>query len=137
MVKCSIVSILALHTEGDGTACSYSPTHPTFLSSPSIRRATQDILSLPDKPAVSILALHTEGDAYHAYPSNCTEVSILALHTEGDHGWQVLSDHRWIVSILALHTEGDHAVYVFLLPGAVSILALHTEGDAGGFADFG
>ena len=92
---------------------------------------------MPDKPAVSILALHTEGDAYHAYPSICTEVSILALHTEGDHGWQVLSDHRWIVSILALHTEGDHAVYVFLLPGAVSILALHTEGDAGGFADFG
>ena len=145
------VSILALHTEGDSRAWRPAAARRRFLSSPSIRRATQAAANYAKCSPVSILALHTEGDCRSAAPIPVFDVSILALHTEGDQSagarrgqayrfyprppyggrrqLAIACIHRRTVSILALHTEGDgyRTINGQLVP--VSILALHTEGD--------
>ena len=81
----TIVSILALHTEGDASRMA--------MRSSGVM--------------VSILALHTEGDAgADGFQRVGQTVSILALHTEGDQSG-ITENEDALVSILALHTEGD------------------------------
>ena len=85
VVMHAIVSILALHTEGDASRMA--------MRSSGVM--------------VSILALHTEGDAgADGFQRVGQTVSILALHTEGDQSG-ITENEDALVSILALHTEGD------------------------------
>ena len=79
------VSILALHTEGDDTVPAPDALAALFLSSPSIRRATEAaraheaeavFLSSPSIRRATTPATYTQ--------LTLLCVSILALHTEGD-----------------------------------------------------
>ncbi len=59
-----------------------------FLSTPSARRATQDITKAPQTLAISIHALREEGDLRVAGIPQAIGISIHALREEGDLMWQ-------------------------------------------------
>ena len=84
-------------------------SYPTFLSTPSARRATQDRYNP------------------HGYP---LPISIHALREEGD---DCITDNIPVVldiSIHALREEGDKSGRILVLPKKISIHALREEGDA-------
>ncbi len=58
-----VISIHALHTEGDTIRTVRAPSERRFQSTPSIRRATRLLQPHLLVPVISIHALHTEGDS--------------------------------------------------------------------------
>ena len=56
------ISIHALREEGDTIVFSRCRLSPTFLSTPSVRRATKQIAAALEIPSISIHALREEGD---------------------------------------------------------------------------
>ena len=80
-----IISIHALREEGDRTASVRTGSNSSFLSTPSVRRATATVSALKVVIFISIHALREEGDC----PVNCQQdhvcaISIHALREEGD-----------------------------------------------------
>ena len=80
-----VISIHALREEGDTKLTVRKQTHTTFLSTPSVRRATNYKILRKVSNIISIHALREEGDmAYNAW--FCLPlISIHALREEGDH----------------------------------------------------
>ena len=123
------VSILALHTEGDGTACSCSPSRRTFLSSPSIRRATWPADFLPQPARFYPRPPYGGRPAPAQHGIGGKRVSILALHTEGDsRAWRPAAARRRFLSSPSIR-RATQAAANYAKCSPVSILALHTEGD--------
>ena len=56
------ISIHALREEGDAAKSMWNAQPAEFLSTPSARRATDNLFSTPHKPVISIHALREEGD---------------------------------------------------------------------------
>ena len=57
-----------------------------FLSTPSARRATQNLFDLDRDGVISIHALREEGDIHKRHPRRSLSISIHALREEGDGG---------------------------------------------------
>ena len=125
------ISIHALREEGDSRYRSSATPQPTFLSTPSARRATSSYAWLRSQGiAISIHALREEGDQATNRRLVPTAISIHALREEGDQikavfiksarlnfyprpprgGRRVMSELEGLeehISIHALREEGD------------------------------
>ena len=100
-----------------------------FLSTLSLRRATDYAVCYIHAPGISIHALLTESDAVTRVASTPTTViSIHALLTESDTVARGLLQ-QLIISIHALLTESDHYDNYNLHCVEISIHALLTESD--------
>ena len=60
------------------------PCPHRFLSTPSARRATREIIHAKCATQISIHALREEGDPFPVYVPTLLEISIHALREEGD-----------------------------------------------------
>ena len=122
-----------------------------FLSTPSARRATGELLNSAGRHVISIHALREEGDRTAANNARHADISIHALREEGDlassvmeyfrvdfyprppRGGRLLSQGRFLaeesISIHALREEGDEAIRSRTLGKGISIHALREEGD--------
>ena len=105
-----------------------TPT-PRFLSTPSVRRATDRHAVLDGFIAISIHALRAEGDRRNRPGCRVhSDISIHALRAEGDQDTgQRLAVHG--ISIHALRAEGDGGARHTGVPRQISIHALRAEGD--------
>ena len=81
------ISIHALREEGDSCPASSSCRPTLFLSTPSARRATQDLGGGVHSEVISIHALREEGDATTCRTAAARTISIHALREEGDRRW--------------------------------------------------
>ena len=100
------ISIHALREEGDITVLIPNTYSKTFLSTPSARRATDDLIQIDFRDQISIHALREEGDRWKNQGSRGGFISIHALREEGD--LQEQQDAlRHQISIHALREEGD------------------------------
>ena len=131
---------------------SASPTCATFLSTPSVRRATRLRLLHPAHQPISIHALREEGDWFwfccewrrrHFYlhpprggrrggvqpDRRPRRISIHALREEGDCQRKQGGDHTDDISIHALREEGDMLLLTYVFISEISIHALRGEGD--------
>ena len=90
------ISIHALREEGDPLSGNAAVNIFTFLSTPSARRATNELPKLSSSWIISIHALREEGDFERDARTGTRYISIHALREEGD----VLPDetpcHCWI-----------------------------------------
>ena len=77
-----------------------------FLSTPSARRATGDVVSAQHIVDISIHALREEGDVGHGIVVHRSGISIHALREEGDEPIDHCT-HAAGISIHALREEGD------------------------------
>ncbi len=85
IVAMALVSIHALHAEGDQDLAGLCRQVLQFQSTPSTRRATIRVAIWRRSCRVSIHALHAEGDRPNAPQCfKVVHVSIHALHAEGD-----------------------------------------------------
>ena len=78
------ISIHALREEGDITVLIPNTYSKTFLSTPSARRATDDLIQIDFRDQISIHALREEGDRWKNQGSRGGFISIHALREEGD-----------------------------------------------------
>ena len=78
------ISIHALREEGDMMSSVFHPGMLSFLSTPSVRRATHGGKRTGHQQAISIHALREEGDAELALSDQIKAISIHALREEGD-----------------------------------------------------
>ena len=102
-----LISIHALREEGDREYIMAHSTIDKFLSTPSMRRATDErALAEQIVACISIHALHEEGDCRGQRLPARGHISIHALHEEGDAPEHLRRNRRGI-SIHALHEEGD------------------------------
>ena len=108
------ISIHALREEGDSRYRSSATPQPTFLSTPSARRATSSYAWLRSQGiAISIHALREEGDQATNRRLVPTAISIHALREEGDRRGAGCSA-KLPISIHALREEGDQIKAVFI-----------------------
>ena len=123
------ISIHALREEGDITVLIPNTYSKTFLSTPSARRATDDLIQIDFRDQISIHALREEGDRWKNQGSRGGFISIHALREEGD--LQEQQDAlRHQISIHALREEGDVGADEHIGNGdLISIHALREEGD--------
>ena len=78
------ISIHALREEGDSNTSYQRAVEDIFLSTPSARRATHDVVFVGERNFISIHALREEGDTPAAPLCNPNAISIHALREEGD-----------------------------------------------------
>ena len=78
-----------------------------FLSTPSARRATEDVRVSRQRRGISIHALREEGDLVAAAQRFVDFISIHALREEGDQSPFAALRHL-VISIHALREEGDN-----------------------------
>ena len=82
-----------------------------FLSTPSARRATEDLVEAGRISQISIHALREEGDRNVCPPgSRSWEISIHALREEGDEDLIEPEAVERKISIHALREEGDRGI---------------------------
>ena len=100
-----------------------------FQSTPSVGRATKQIVALVLNTTISIHALRGEGDETETEITQVWTISIHALRGEGD---KVKAAFRIssFISIHALRGEGDWLRPLLKLALIISIHALRGEGDA-------
>ena len=80
-----------------------------FLSTPSARRATEDVRVSRQRRSISIHALREEGDPSIGVTQGFfVKISIHALREEGDLDAIYHALHDKEISIHALREEGDH-----------------------------
>ena len=78
------ISIHALREEGDSPHFFVLVARRVFLSTPSVRRATEPRMGNQQPPAISIHALREEGDSAACRQTTMSIISIHALREEGD-----------------------------------------------------
>ena len=78
------ISIHALREEGDLERANHIRRINLFLSTPSARRATEELNGLISAALISIHALREEGDVYRVRGADDVRISIHALREEGD-----------------------------------------------------
>ena len=78
------ISIHALREEGDSPHFFVLVARRVFLSTPSVRRATEPRMGNQQPPAISIHALREEGDENSGPLFPVCSISIHALREEGD-----------------------------------------------------
>ena len=101
----------------------------SFQSTPSTRRETIILHSIPVVAVISIHSLHTEGDSLlvRSVPPN---VHFNPLPPHGGRQVSMIYPHLAIqISIHSLHTEGDVKSDLSDSEREISIHSLHTEGD--------
>ena len=100
-----------------------------FLSTPSARRATREMLLRCR--AAAFLSTPSARRATRRCQGCCCKIyiSIHALREEGDGGNRQWSQSRWKISIHALREEGDGGLVYTENPVSISIHALREEGD--------
>ena len=84
MVRQHDISIHALREEGDTRTSRISSSMPSFLSTPSARRATLLVHPVYRTGRISIHALREEGDDFDNNKIYVSKISIHALREEGD-----------------------------------------------------
>ena len=89
------------------------PCPHRFLSTPSARRATREIIHAKCATQISIHAFREEGDPFPVYVPTLLEISIHALREEGDRA-ALSAFNQQGISIHALREEGDLAGFVDL-----------------------
>ena len=147
------ISIHALREEGDDEHNGNFEEAKEFLSTPSARRATAEVVEAPEgkeyfyprpprggrlydgyfclsRRKISIHALREEGDAIWVLSRLVSRISIHALREEGD-SQQKFNRRSMYISIHALREEGDADNAPVADCASISIHALREEGDSG------
>ncbi len=107
---CIGISIHALRGEGDTHASKSLRFTETFQSTPSVGRATFNVVRVAVQFIISIHALRGEGDLSYLASLGCIGISIHALRGEGDLSY--LASLGCIgISIHALRGEGDQQCF--------------------------
>ena len=107
-VKPFFISIHALRGEGDTHASKSLRFTETFQSTPSVGRATFNVVRVAVQFIISIHALRGEGDAYETLNNKVDAyISIHALRGEGDQLRVLDALGLRGISIHALRGEGD------------------------------
>ena len=88
------ISIHALREEGDSPHFFVLVARRVFLSTPSVRRATEPRMGNQQPPAISIHALREEGDSAACRQTTMSIISIHALREEGDRAKMELSRNQ-------------------------------------------
>ena len=105
--KYQTISIHALRVEGDAGLCLNPTPTSTFLSTPSVWRATQAVDLAKQLIEISIHALRVEGDPGAGLSLGHCNISIHALRVEGDPVPPSFDQYILWISIHALRVEGD------------------------------
>ena len=100
------ISIHALREEGDFGRIWTASFTTRFLSTPSVRRATNAVQLILEGRSISIHALREEGDTTRPETGNPEKISIHALREEGD-DYRLVKLGTLDISIHALREEGD------------------------------
>ena len=127
----TLISIHALLAESDGHSGKLLPDGILFLSTLSLRRATDDLKVPASVSKISIHALLAESDPHirSTLPGH-PDISIHALLAESDPRRVLKCDNRAIISIHALLAESDLAnIYETVNRNRISIHALLAESD--------
>ena len=122
------ISIHALREEGDNRSRSALYIPWSFLSTPSVRRATGHHAGIEHHVDISIHALREEGDGEHVFTDEEPLISIHALREEGDNIGVSFRHNDVSISIHALREEGDSMTQ----PGGRSLWNFYPRPPRGG-----
>ena len=123
------ISIHALLAESDGMWATAMPCGMRFLSTLSLRRATQQQQQRAGVHGISIHALLAESDASSLAQQKRNRISIHALLAESDDQRHCHERGQLGISIHALLAESDHFAKLEQVRKSISIHALLAESD--------
>ena len=124
------ISIHALREEGDSPHFFVLVARRVFLSTPSVRRATEPRMGNQQPPAISIHALREEGDSAACRQTTMSIISIHALREEGDDNMLSTKLESSVFLSTPSARRATHTLAGLNLARGISTHALREEGDA-------